>query len=40
MEENKKFIITIVILIFIILGLGGFIYYDKFYKKQKEEKIW
>ena len=38
MEENKKFIITIVILIFIILGLGGFIYYDKFYKKQKEEK--
>ena len=38
MEENKKFIITIVILVFIILGLGGFIYYDKFYKTEKEEK--
>lgn len=38
MEENKKFIITIVILVFIILGLGSFIYYDKFYKTEKEEK--
>lgn len=38
MEENKKFIITIVILVFIILGLGGFIYYDKFYKTKTEEK--
>lgn len=34
---NKKFIITIVILILIILGLAGFIYYDKFYKKTEEK---
>ena len=33
--ENKKFIITIVILILIILGLGSFIYYDKFYIKER-----
>lgn len=37
--ENKKFIITIVILILIILGLGSFIYYDKFYKTEEEKAI-
>ena len=38
MENSKKgFIITIFVLILIIIGLGGFIYYDKFYKT-KEEK--
>ena len=40
MEEknNKGFIITIIILIVIILGLGGFIAYDKFLKKEDEEE--
>ena len=40
MEEksNKGFIITIIILIVIILGLGGFIAYDKFLKKESEEE--
>lgn len=35
--ENKKIIITIVILVLIILGLSGFIYYDKFYKTEEEK---
>ena len=41
MEEksNKGFIITIIILIVIILGLGGFIAYDKFLKKESEEDL-
>ena len=37
-KSNKGFIITIIILIVIILGLGGFIAYDKFLKKESEEE--
>ena len=37
--ENKKFIITIIILVVIILGLGGFIAVDKLVLNKKEEKI-
>ena len=38
--ENKKFIVTIIILIIIIAGLGGFIAVDKLVlnKKEQEEK--
>jgi len=39
-RENKKpFIITIIVLIVIILGLGGYIAYDYFIKDKGEEKI-
>ena len=34
--ENKKFVVTIVILIIIILGLGGFIALDKFVINKKD----
>ena len=35
--ENKKFVVTIVILIIIILGLGGFIALDKFVINKKDD---
>ena len=39
-ENNKGFIITIIVLLVISLGLGGFIVYDKFLtKKEVEESI-
>ena len=40
MRENKKpFIITIIILIIIILGLGGYIAYDYLVKDKENEKV-
>ena len=35
--ENKKYVVTIVILIFIVLGLGGFIALDKMVFNKKED---
>ena len=36
--ENKKPTILIVLLILIVLGLSGYIVYDKFFTKEEEEK--
>lgn len=36
--ESKKMLITIIVLVFIILGLGGFITYDKFFKKEEKTR--
>lgn len=37
MRDNKGVVITIAVLILIIIGLGGFIFYDKFYLPNKED---
>ena len=39
MEDAKKIIITITVLVLLVLGLGGFIVYDKFLKPKKEDSI-
>ena len=38
-SENKKWIITIIILVLLVLGLGGFIVYDKILKKEETRII-
>ena len=38
-ENNKGFIITIIVLLVISLGLGGFIVYDKFLTREEVEEI-
>ncbi len=37
MDDQRKVIAIISILVFIILGLGGYIVYDKFFTKKEEE---